>query len=131
MKLPKIIKKINPNIEIFNTFFEILNLRDFDLSKNYLIFSGIGNPENFKRTLIENKFKVIHEIIYPDHYDYSEKDIKKIKNHAKEMKANIITTEKDFIKISEIDSQDIQFLNVKLKIADEKNFISFLKQKVL
>ena len=125
------IKKINPNIEIFNTFFEILNLRDFDLSKNYLIFSGIGNPENFKRTLIENKFKVIHEIIYPDHYDYSEKDIKKIKNHAKEIKANIITTEKDFIKISEIDGQDIQFLNVKLKIADEKNLINFLKKKFL
>ena len=47
------------------------------------------------------------------------------------MNANIITTEKDFIKISEIDGQDIQFLNVKLKIADEKNLINFLKQKVL
>ena len=95
------------------------------------MFSGIGNPENFKRTLIVNKFKVIHEMIYPDHYNYSEKDIKKIKNCAKEMDANIITTEKDFIKISEIDRQDIRFLNVKLKIANEKNFINFLKKKVL
>ena len=130
-EISKIIKKINPDMEIFNTFFEILNLSDFDLSKNYLIFSGIGNPENFKRTLIENKFKVIHEIIYPDHYDYSEKDIKKIKNYAKVINANIITTEKDFIKISKIAGQDIKFLNVKLKIVDEKNFINFLKQKIL
>ena len=130
-EISKIIKKINPDMEIFNTFFEILNLSDFDLSKNYLIFSGIGNPENFKRTLIENKFKVIHEIIYPDHYDYSEKDIKKIKNYARVINANIITTEKDFIKISKIAGQDIKFLNVKLKIVDEKNFINFLKQKIL
>ncbi len=127
----KIVRKINPNIEIFNTYFEILNLSDFDLSKNYLFFSGIGNPENFKRTLIKNKFKIIHEIIYPDHYNYSEKDIKNIKNRAKEIKADIITTEKDFVKISAIDGKDIGTLNVKLKIANEENFIHFLKQKIL
>ncbi len=127
----KIIKKINPNIEIFHTSFEILNLNDFDLSKNFLFFSGIGNPENFKKTLIKNKFKIIDEIIYPDHHNYSKKDIENIKNRAKEMNASIITTEKDFVKVSIIDGKDIGSLNVKLKIIDEKNFIHFLKQKIL
>ena len=41
------IKKINPNIKIFKTYYKIINIDKFDLSKNYLIFSGLGNPLNF------------------------------------------------------------------------------------
>mgnify|MGYP002214462445 CR=1 FL=1 len=47
---------------------------NFNLDKNYLIFSGIGNSESFKETLKENKFKVIEELVYPDHYKYKNKD---------------------------------------------------------
>ncbi len=127
----KVLKKINPNLEIFNTFVEAMNLGDFNLNKNYLLFSGIGNPENFKKTLVQNKFKIIDEIIFPDHYNYSDKDIEFIKNRAKTINAEIVTTEKDFVKISEIDKEGVQFLEIKLKIENEKRLINFIKQKIL
>ena len=37
-----LINDINPDIKIFNTLIKINNLDKFDLSKKYLIFSGIG-----------------------------------------------------------------------------------------
>ena len=107
-----------------------MNIDQFDLSKNYLIFSGIGNPLSFKKTLIDNKFNIIKEIIFPDHFDYKKSDIDKIKQMAKEINAQIITTEKDFLKISKIDNSEINFLEINLVIKNKENLISFLKSKI-
>ena len=70
--------------------------------KNYLIFSGIGNPSSFKNILIKNNFQIVEEIIFPDHFNYTKNDIDKIKIRAERLNANIITTEKDYVKISKL-----------------------------
>ena len=124
------IKKINPNIKIFKTYYEIKNINQFDLSRNYLIFSGIGNPTSFKKTLINNKFKIINEMVFPDHFDYKKSDIDKIKKKAKEINAQIVTTEKDFLKISKIDNSKIKFLEINLIIQNKENLVNFLKSKI-
>ena len=51
--------------------------------------------------LKKNDFRILDTIAYPDHYNYSKSDIKKILDIAKLKKAKIITTEKDYIKIAE------------------------------
>ena len=43
------------------------------------MFCGIGNPHEFKQTLIKYKFKVSKKIIYPDHYKLTNIDLKKLK----------------------------------------------------
>ena len=75
-----LIKNYNSNIEIFNTHYEIVNLDRFSKSNKYLIFSGIGNPNDFKNILIQNNINIVDEMIFPDHYMYNEKDINLIKN---------------------------------------------------
>lgn len=125
-----LIRSYNSNIKIFSTNYEIRNLNKFDTSKNYLIFSGIGNPKSFRRLLEKNKFRIIEEIIFPDHFTYSKKNIDFIKKRSKEINAKIITTEKDYIKISKIDHEDIEFLKVETKIDDEINFLNFIKSKI-
>ena len=52
------IRIINKDIKIYNTQYKIVNIDKFDLTSNYLIFSGIGNPKSFKKTLLQNKFKI-------------------------------------------------------------------------
>ncbi len=121
------IKKINPQIKIFKSFFKVKNLEDFDLSKKYLFFCGIGSPENFKETLLKNNFQIIDQIIFPDHYDFKKNDIMEIKERANKMNAKIVTTEKDFIKIPQIDRKEINFLEVDLQIENEENFINFIR----
>ena len=125
----RLIKNINPNIKIFYTHIEPLNIDQFDKSEKYLIFSGIGNPNNFKSLLIKNKLNIIDEIIYPDHYMYNESDIIRIKKHANNLGAKIITTEKDYVKISHLDKEDINLLEVDLIIENEKELTDFIKEK--
>ena len=125
-----LIRRYNSNIKVFSTNYEITNLNKFDTSKDYLIFSGIGNPKSFRGLLEKNKFRIIEEIIFPDHFTYSKKNIDFIKKRSKEINAKIITTEKDYIKISKIDPEDIEFLKVETKIDDEINFLNFIKSKI-
>ena len=127
----EIIKNYNQNIEVFHTSYQIKNFHSFDLSKKFLIFSGIGNPKNFINILNKNNFKIIDQIIFSDHYNYKQEDIDFIKNRAKKINAEIITTEKDFVKISKFDDKNINFLEIDLKIENEKKLINFIKKKIL
>ena len=127
----EIIKNYNQNIEVFHTSYQIKNFRSFDLSKKFLVFSGIGNPKNFMNILNKNNFEIIDQIIFSDHYNYKQEDIDFIKNRAKKINAEIITTEKDFVKISKFDDRNINFLEIDLKIENEKKLINFIKKKIL
>ena len=119
------IKKHNPNIKIFETCYNPTNLDEFDKNENYVIFSGIGNPESFKKTLIKNKFNIIKEFKFPDHYDYTFADINKIKSCAKSLNAKILTTEKDYMKLH--NDIDIKFLKIDIAIRQEDELINLLK----
>ena len=124
------IYKISKNIKIFDSYYKPINLHKFNTDDNYLIFSGIGNPDSFKKTLLKNKFKIVKEVNFPDHYQYTKKDIEKIKLQATNMNAKIITTEKDFVKISQNDSNKINFLEIDLVIKNQNELISYIKTKI-
>jgi tetraacyldisaccharide 4'-kinase len=125
--IKKKIYQINQRIEIFETLYKPINLEKIDLSKKYIVFSGIGNSNSFKQTLMENNINVIKEIIFPDHYHYKKDDIKKIKLDAKKVGANIITTEKDYVKLTEEDKKEIKYLEISLELKREKKLIEFIK----
>ena len=125
-KIQAQIKKINLNIKIFKTFYKILNIQKYNLDLKYLIFSGIGDPSDFKDILLENKFKIAREVVFPDHYNYSLKDLEEIQNIAKNESLKIITTEKDFVKIPEKFKKDIDYLTIDLVIQDEKKLTELL-----
>ena len=122
--------KINKKLKIFYTYTSIGNLKNFNKSKKYLIFSGIGNPMNFKEILRKNKFNIVKEMIFPDHYNYKSQDLKNIKKQAKKLNADIITTEKDFVKLSKRDQKKIKFMKIEINFINEKNFVKYLKLKI-
>ena len=124
------IREINPNIEVFESNIEIENISKFNIDRNYIIFSGIGNPDSFKKLLLKNKFKIIEEITFPDHYNYQDKDILKIIDKANSKNAEIITTEKDFKRIPQNLKEKISFLEIDMKIKDENKLTKFLKSKI-
>ncbi len=126
----KKIREVNSKIEIFVSKIEIKNMDKFDIDKNYIIFSGIGNPDSFRKLLLKNKFKIIEEISFPDHYFYQDKDILKIINKANSNNAEIITTEKDFKRIPQNLKKKISFLEIDIKIKDENKLVQFLKTKI-
>ena len=67
--------------------------------------------------------KIVKDIEFPDHYKYTKNDIEIILNHAKNLSAKIITTEKDFNRL-ENKTEEIKMINSELQIIDEKKFIN-------
>ena len=129
-RIVNMIKEYNYDIPVFLTKFKITNLDNFKLSEKYLIFSGIGAPQNFKNLLLSENFNIVKELIFPDHHKYDKKDIHKIKSIALKLKAKIITTEKDFVKIPDELNNDLNFLKVDILIKDEKKLINFILEKI-
>ena len=124
-KFLKKIKKIKPNIPIFNGEYISTNFQKFK-KKNFLVFSGIGNPDGFTKTLEKYNIRYKSNLIYPDHYSYTEIDIKKIKKLAKIKNLKILTTEKDYNRLPKKFRKNINYLKVNLKIQKLKKFNKFI-----
>ena len=125
--LVKLIEKHNKKIKIFITDYKVSKFSKFNRSKKYLTYSGIGNPHSFAKILKQNKVKIVDKIIFPDHHSYSNQDFNFIVNKAKQNNAEIITTEKDYVKVPKELQKKINFLKVNLIIHNEKKLIKFLK----
>jgi tetraacyldisaccharide 4'-kinase len=133
-KIALTIKKQNKDIKIFESVYTLSDLDLLNKKNRYIAFAGIGIPDNFYKTLVNNNFQILDFLRYPDHYEYKEIDLKKINNLAKNLGAKIITTEKDFLRISQNKKFDfevnIQFVKMQLKIKNEDNLINFIKTKI-
>ena len=127
-KLKNKIKKINNNIKIFDAIYEPINLKKYNLKNKFLFFCGIGNPHEFEHTLKKFKFKIRKKFIFPDHYSMSDEIINNMKDIANKNKLNLITTEKDFLRLTKNQQKDVNFLKVKLKIKNINELKSFLNQ---
>ena len=122
-EIKKFILNVDPNINIHQGIYVAINLSEFNLDDNFLVFSGIGNHETFISMLKINKFKIIKDIEFPDHYKYSKKDIDNIISISKELDCKIITTEKDFMRLKENNYDDVKYIKVNLELLDEKKFV--------
>jgi len=124
-KLKVEILKINPNINIHIGKYEPLNLNEFSKNDKYLIFSGIGNHQTFVKMIKNYGLNIFKDHEFPDHYEYTDKDINNILNEANDLNCKIITTEKDYLRINaeKKSLSNINFIKSELKIIDEKKLI--------
>jgi tetraacyldisaccharide 4'-kinase len=124
------IKSINNEINIFYSKYIAQNSHKF-LNKNILAFAGIGNPENFFNLLKENNINVEKKISFPDHYNYSKKELDKLLKISKENNLKLLTTEKDFFRIKHFNITDIDYLTIKLEIINKELFEKELKKHLI
>ncbi|MDA7805736.1 tetraacyldisaccharide 4'-kinase [Candidatus Pelagibacter sp.] len=120
------VKKINPNININSGKYTPLNIGEFDKDQNYLVFSGIGNHKTFVEMLKNNKLRIVSDLEYPDHYQYSKRDFDEIIINAKKFNAHIITTEKDYLRLESFSRNEIFYVKSSLDISDEKSLTNKL-----
>ena len=121
------ILETNSNAKIFEAKYVPMNIKEFDLNEKYLVFSGIGNHKTFLSMLKNNKMIINKDIEFPDHYNYSEKDLKNILRISKDNNLKILTTEKDFFRLN-IKLNEIKFIKSKLEISNEKDLINILSK---
>lgn len=86
----------------------LLNLNDgeiFDVKKlqdqPVAAFSGIANPDDFRKLLEKTGARVVCYHPFPDHHEYTLVDLKHIEDSARKSGAKfILTTEKDAVKVN-------------------------------
>ena len=66
---------------------------------------------------------ILKDLEFPDHYNYSKNDLKKIFDKAKNLNCEIITTEKDFFRLKDENKDQIRYVKSELKIIDEEKLI--------
>ena len=117
------ILKINDKLDIFYSYYMPQNLDQFK-NKKLLAIAGIGNPENFFQLIENNKLKIEKKLIYPDHYVFSESEIKNIIKDAEINNYQIIMTEKDYFKINHFNIKKINYLKVSLELEKKEMLLN-------
>ncbi len=123
------ISKINNNLKIYYSNYKIKNCEKF-LNKNFLAFAGIGNPSNFFDLLEANNIKLKKKISYPDHYEFSDIEIKNLINDAKKNNLNIVTTEKDHFRIKKYNFDEIGFVELNLEFNSNEEILENILKKI-
>src|SRR5262249_54826148 len=71
-----------------------------DLGRNRIAaFCGIGNPEAFRQTLLDQKADIGDFRIFPDHHPYTREDVESLRAWAGQQAKDcvIVTTQKDLV----------------------------------
>lgn len=71
-------------------------------SRRVAAFCGIGRPESFRRTVESVCGDVVLFREFPDHYRYSDEDLREVRREAEEAGAElVVTTEKDYARMED------------------------------
>ena len=130
IKFENFLKKKFKNLKIFKAKYKYKKNKNINNKKNFLSFSGIGNPHEFDKSLKLNKIKVKKKISFPDHYIYKNDDLIQINKYATKNNLQVITTEKDYMRINKSNIKKIKVFKVDLEITNEKKFTKLLLKKI-
>ena len=122
-----ILNKIPKDIPVFKSSIHPCTLNTPKKDCHYIAFSGLAHNEKFHNTLKDNTFNIIEFHNFADHYQYKNHDIEKLLEKASKQSANLITTEKDYIRIPEKYKKHITTLEITLKWEDQFALEAFLK----
>tara|TARA_Y100000588_G_scaffold259303_1_gene273987 strand:+ start:86 stop:469 length:384 start_codon:yes stop_codon:yes gene_type:complete len=94
--------------------------------KRVLGFAGIARPQKFFDTLNAIGCTVVDFHTFPDHHAYRESDLAKLIHNADAMKARLVTTEKDAVKLPAAVRAQVAVLKVTAVFEDELTLANVL-----
>ena len=94
-------------------------------------FCGLGNPEAFRRTLLDLGAHLTDFRTYPDHYAYTRADVESLRDWARQQPdgAVLATTQKDLVKLrtARIGERDLFALRIGLRVRENTDSARFHK----
>ncbi|MEP6959005.1 MAG: tetraacyldisaccharide 4'-kinase [Nitrospirota bacterium] len=71
--------------------------------KTALLCSGVGHAGSFRSLVEQVGIKILDEVAYADHHDYTSQDVERLRSRATELQAElVVTTEKDACKLASL-----------------------------
>ena len=89
-----------------------------DKKRRYLAFAGIGHPDKFFNTLRDYGLPLSDQIAFPDHHVYTEGELSMLREKAISAHAALITTEKDWQRLSEEARAQIWYFGIQADISN-------------
>lgn len=115
-------KKTNffENLKFKNIFYARKKIFIDTNKKNLYAFSGLGNNLSFFNSIKESNYNLKKYKEFNDHHSYKDYEIEEMINESKELKLQLVCTQKDFIKINEkykkfiiVVEMNLEFENIK------------------
>jgi tetraacyldisaccharide 4'-kinase len=102
-----------------------------DLAHRRLIaFAGIGRPEKFFEALEASGAELAATKHYGDHHAYTPSEIARLKSKARSCDALLVTTEKDFVRLSPVDRDGIKAVPVRAQFDEPAQIARLLDSLV-
>ena len=104
------------------------------LKKNsVLALSAVGDHGGFMRTLNSAGLNVVEELVFRDHHDYIQDDVELTQKHLLKSGAEyVVTTEKDMVKLDQLDLSRIEIYSIgiefKLSKKAENRLLEIIKK---
>ncbi len=104
-------------------------LKKVPTNEKVFLFSGIGNPKFFKKTIKHMGFNICGTKKFADHFSYCKEDINNIEKSAKALNAKyLMTTEKDWFKLEKLEMRlPVVVIEIKIKVEKENEFLKLFK----
>ncbi|ODS32570.1 MAG: tetraacyldisaccharide 4'-kinase [Candidatus Scalindua rubra] len=131
-----------PICESIHKPLHIENIRDSSILEPELLkgkriygLSAIGNPESFAFTLKELGADLIKHRVFHDHHTYTQSEIDEVISDAKTLGTDaILVTQKDIVKIRNMNTKDANILSLKIEIQITKGmefYEEYIRKKIM
>ena len=104
-----------------------LSLKD----KQVYAFAGIAHPDKFFATLAQMGATMVHTAYFADHHHFSTAELQRLAQEASEQQAQLVTTEKDFVRLPETFRKQVIAVPVLLDLDHKDAFNSLLQNQVI
>ena len=135
--LQDVLSRINPSALIVESIHQPLGFYNINQPDELLnveilkggtvtLVSGIGDPDSFENLIISLGINIGPAFRFPDHYNYSVEDLKKIMEASQNKNVDaVVTTEKDAVRFHRLPITDYRLpilcLRIELKITKNEN----------
>jgi tetraacyldisaccharide 4'-kinase len=86
--------------------------------RRLLAFAGIGQPRKFFESLAAVGVEAVDHVAFADHHTYTAAELARLRARARAKDAQLVTTEKDFVRLTQAERDEIAVLAVRAAFDD-------------
>ena len=120
----RIARQIPSSIPMLTAYIE-QDFSQVEPGERILAFAGLGYPKKFFQ-LLDKKMNVVKSIAFPDHHPFSDHNMTDLLDEANILKAKLLTTEKDLVRIPKQYHDLVRTIPMKIIFDDTEKLHSIL-----
>jgi tetraacyldisaccharide 4'-kinase len=115
------------NLNVLHADTELISEGDLPLGR-LVAFAGIGRPDKFRASLIAKNAEIAAFHEFADHHPYSENELAALSEEAAALRARLVTTEKDWVRLNSTWRRKISQIEILLSWDNEDALSSLLNR---